>query len=63
MRYNASDKRTQAVQLRRLAEEAERPSDRAYLSRLARQRDREAEELESSEGSDLIEAHALTRRQ
>jgi len=51
MRYNASDRRKQAVRLRRLAEEAERPNDRAYLSRLAQWRDREARELELRETS------------
>jgi hypothetical protein len=53
MRYNANDKRTQAVQLRRLAEEAERPNDRAYLNRLAQCRDREAQELELREASEI----------
>ena len=57
---NASDKRKQAVQLRRLAEEARRPHDRAYLKRLAQSRDREAQELEIREASEtLVEARAL----
>jgi hypothetical protein len=58
----ASDKREQAVQLRRLAEEAERPHDRAYLNRLAQSRDREAQELEVRERiGDLIEANGGSR--
>jgi hypothetical protein len=47
---NAREKREQAVQLRRLAENSERANDRTYLNRLAQQRDREAVELELSEG-------------
>jgi len=54
----ASDKREQAVQLRRLAEEARRPHDRAYLKRLAQSRDREAQELEVREASDTSGALA-----
>jgi len=50
MRRNASEKRKQAEQLRRLAEMSERANDRAYLNRLAQRRDREAEELELREG-------------
>jgi hypothetical protein len=47
---NASEyKREQAVQLRRLADEAGRPHDRADLNRLAQSRDREAHELELRE--------------
>ena len=54
----ANDKRKQAVQLRRLAEEARRPHDRAYLNRLAQSRDREAQELEVREASDTSDALA-----
>ena len=53
MRSSASEKRTQAVRLRRLAAEAERPNDRAYLKRLAQWRDREAQELELREASEI----------
>ena len=52
MRRNASEKRKQAVQLRRLAQVSEGANDRAYLNRLAQARDREAEELELQKGSD-----------
>jgi len=52
MGRNASEKRKQAAQLRRLAEESERANDRAYLNRLAQRRDREADELELFEGSE-----------
>jgi hypothetical protein len=56
----ANDKRKQAVQFRRLAEEARQPHDRAYLNRLAQSRDREAQELEVREASEtLVEARAL----
>jgi hypothetical protein len=53
MQRNGSEKRKQAVQLRRLADEAERPHDRAYLNRLAQWRDREAQELELHEASEI----------
>jgi hypothetical protein len=49
MLHNANEKRKQAMQFRRLAEEAVRPNDRAYLSWLAQSRDREAQELELHE--------------
>jgi hypothetical protein len=52
MKLNASEKRKQAVQFRRLAKEADRPNDRAYLNRLAQWRDREAQELELREATE-----------
>ena len=52
MQRNASEKRKQAVELRRLAEVSGRANDRTYLNRLAQLRDREAEALELREGSE-----------
>ena len=55
MRRNASEKRNQAMQLKRLAEKSESANDRAYLKRLAQWRDREAEELELRARSETID--------
>jgi hypothetical protein len=46
MQHKAIEMRAQAVQLRRTAEEARTPSDRAFFRRQAKRLDHQAEELE-----------------